>query len=163
MDDGIYYASKPYYTISHISNEYIIKTFDYKFFISLHGDISSEKTLSNRSSGRYKNHFISYEIIFTNKISYYINGDIVIINKLLKHLNYIGKKTSLGWGKISTINIEELSEDMSLFKNGIPSRHLPNIEKYKAYNMAQVNIPLVPPYWERSDDIALIYIDTKNE
>jgi len=60
--DGMYHTSKPHYRISHISNEMITKKFDYKYFIILNGDISSEKTLSNKVSGRYKNHLISYEV-----------------------------------------------------------------------------------------------------
>jgi len=163
FSDGIYHTSKPNYTISHISNEIITKKFDYKYFIALNGDISSQKTLSNKVSGRYKNHIISYEVIFTKEIVYYINGDIDIVKNLLKNLNYIGKKTALGWGKISKITIDEIDNDLSLFKNNIPNRHLPNIKKYKTKNMALLNIPLIHPYWKVTDELSLIYIGVHNE
>ena len=78
-------------------------------------------TITNNRSGRYKQHKVEFELIYTDKITYYLNGDYEYIEKLLQHLNFVGKKTSIGWGKIFSIEMEELKEDFSLFKNNMPS------------------------------------------
>lgn len=156
MSDGVYHTSKPFYEINHISNETIIKSFDLDLYLELQGDMGNASTITNNSSGRYKQHKVEFELINTDKITYYVNGDYEYIENLLQNLNFIGKKTSIGWGKIFSIEMEELKEDYSLFKDNIPSRHLPDIPKYKSKNVYKVNIPLTPPYWRACNDIALV-------
>lgn len=114
----------------------------------------------NPNTNNLRQHKVEFELIYTDKIIYYVHGDYEYIEKLLENLNFIGKKTSIGWGKIFSIEMEELKEDYSLFKDGSPSRHLPNISKYKKTNMYKVNIPLTPPYWRACNDIALVSKDT---
>ena len=96
MSDGIYHTSKPFYEISHISNETIIKKFNLDLYLELEGDMSNAPTITNNRSGRYKQHKVEFELIYTDKITYYLNGDYEYIEKLLQHLNFIGKKTLLG-------------------------------------------------------------------
>jgi CRISPR type IV-associated protein Csf3 len=163
MSDGIYHTSKPFYNVKYIFTDTICKHFDFLTYASLGGDTTHHKTLQNKKSGRYKNHVIKYELISTDYIIYYINGDFNMICSLLSKLNYIGKKCSLGWGKISNIDICECDEDYSLYKNGIASRHLPNIKNYNSKYMAKVNMPLMPPYWKQSEDISLIDIRSIND
>ncbi|MCT7487088.1 hypothetical protein N5T98_10855 [Aliarcobacter cryaerophilus] len=160
MSDGIYHTSKPFYEINHIANETIIKSFNIDLYLELKGDMTNAPTITNNRSGRYKQHKVEFELIYTDKITYYVNGDYKYIEKLLQNLNFIGKKTSIGWGKISSIEMEELKEDYSLLKNEIPSRHLPDIPKYRKTNMYRVNMPLTPPYWRSCNDIALVSKDT---
>lgn len=158
MTDGIYHTSKPVYFTKYISNEVLLKRFDYRTFIHLNGDISAQKTLSNNQSGRYKNYLLNFELEHLDNIIYYINGEKDEITKLLQSFNFIGKKASLGWGKIFKIDIEELQNDYSLFnENNIPMRHFPNITKYKSHNMSEVLLPLTPPYWEHTNSISLVY------
>ena len=159
MSDSIYHTSNPIYEISHISNETIIKSFNLDMFIDLDGDMTHHKTITNNRSGRYKQHKVDFEVIFTKQIVYYICADYEIIQQLLSKLNYIGKKVSIGWGKIKSIDIEEIDEDLSLYMDKIPNRHLPNTKKYQAKNMKKVFIPLTPPYWKTTDDIALVYCE----
>lgn len=160
MSDGIYHTSKPFYEISHIANETIIKSFNIDLYLELKGDMTNAPTITNNRSGRYKQHKVEFELVYTDKIIYYLNGDYEYIEKLLQNLNFIGKKTSIGWGKIFSIEMEELKEDYSLFKDGKASRHLPDIPKYNNTNMYRLNIPLTPPYWRSCNDIALVSKDT---
>ncbi len=160
MSDGIYHTSKPFYEINHISNESIVKMFDLELFLSLNGDMKGEKTILDKTSQRYKYYINRYEVFHTNQIIYYVNGNYHTICNLLKNLNYIGKKSSLGWGKILKIDIESIKEDYSLFIDKIPSRHLPNIDKYiKLPNLYKTLLPLTPPYWQTCKNEALIYMD----
>lgn len=156
MSDGIYHTSKPFYEISHITNETIIKSFNLDLYLELQGEMSHAQTITNNRSGRYKQHKVDFELIYTDKIIYYVNGEYEYIEKLLQNLNFIGKKSSIGWGKIFSIEMEELKEDYSLFKDNIPSRHLPDIETYRNKNMCKVQLSLTPPYWRKCKDIALV-------
>ncbi|KAB7889740.1 hypothetical protein [Poseidonibacter ostreae] len=160
MSDGIYHTSKPFYEINHISNETIIKSFNLNLYLELDGDMTYAQKILNPNSNHLRQHKIELELIYTDKITYYVNGDYEYIEKLLQNLNFIGKKTSIGWGKIFSIEMEELKEDFSLVKDNIPSRHLPDISKYKSKNLYKVNIPLTPPYWRTCNDIALVSKDT---
>jgi len=157
--DGVYHTSKPFYKILHISNDSIIKNFTIPLFVQLDGNHEYEKRVSNRRSDRYKKHIQNFELIYTEKIQYYACGDFDIIKTLLSNLNYIGKKASLGWGKILKIEIEEIENDYSLFKHNKAMRHLPNIKKYQNATMYAANIPLTPPYWKQTNDLALVQID----
>lgn len=157
MSDGIYHTSKPTYQISYIGNETIIKSFNLNMFINLDGDMTHSKTITNISSGRFKKHKIDFEVIFTDKIVYYICANYDVVKELLSNLNYIGKKVSLGWGKIKSLEIEEMEKDFSLYKDNVPNRHLPNLKKYQNKDMKKVFIPLTPPYWQVNDDISLVY------
>ncbi len=159
MSYGIYHTSNPIYEISHISNETIIKSFNLDMFIDLDGDMIRHKTITNNRSGKYKQHKVDFEVIFTKQISYYICASFEEIEQLLSKLNYIGKKVSIGWGKIKSIDIEEIDEDLSLYMNNIPNRHLPDIKKYQSKNMKKVFMPLTPPYWKTTDNIALVYCE----
>lgn len=160
MSDGIYHASKPFYMISHISNESFVKMFDLNLFLLLNGDMKGEKTILDKTSQRYKYYINRYEVIHTDKIIYYINGHYDTVCSLLKNLNYIGKKTSLAWGKILKIEIQSIKEDFSLFIDNKPSRHLPNIDKYNHLpNLYKTILPLTPPYWKVCTDEALVYMD----
>ena len=87
MNDGIYHASKPFYEISHISNETIIKSFNLDLYLELQGDMSNAPTIKNNRSGRYKQHKVEFELIYTDKITYYANGHFEYIEKLLQNLN----------------------------------------------------------------------------
>ena len=160
MNDGIYHTSKPFYKISHIANETIIKSFNLDLYLELKGDMTHSAKILNPNTNNLRQHKVEFELIYTDKITYYVNGDYEYIEKLLQHLNFIGKKTSIGWGKIFSIEMEELKKDYSLFKDGSPSRHLPDISKYKKTNMYKANIPLTPPYWRACNDIALVSKDT---
>lgn len=159
MSDGIYHTSKPFYEISHISNETIIKSFNLDLYLELKGDMKNAPTITNNRSGKYKQHKVEFELIYTDKITYYVNGHFEYIEKLLQNLNFIGKKTSIGWGKVFSIEMEELKEDVSLFRDNKPSRHLPDIPKYRSKDVYKVNIPLTPPYWRTCNDIALVRKD----
>ena len=157
MSDGIYHASRPIYKINHIFNETINKSFDVSMFIEMDGHRKYNKSFQNIRSGVYKKHLVTYELLHTDSIIYYANGDFTVIAQLLSNLNHIGKKVSLGWGKVHKIEIEEISEDFSILKNGLPMRHLPDIEKYRFKDMTKTLMPLVHPYWKYNNDIALVY------
>lgn len=80
-------------------------------FAEKHADLGRSKVVTTRK-GKYKNVRNILNIYLTNKISWYVNGDIKEIMKLLKHINYIGKKRSQGFGRIKKWEYEEVEENL---------------------------------------------------
>lgn len=102
--------------------------------------------------GHYKDFIINMPMLITDKVTFYCNGDKKEIKRLLSHLRNIGKKTSIGGGKITNIKITETPEDYSFFKDNNIMRPIP----------ADMNIPLTegmtfakatykPPYWDKNN------------
>lgn len=104
------------------------------------------------NQGHFKDFMINLPLLITNKITFYCNGDKNELNRLLSHLTGVGKKTSIGSGKIKKINITETSEDYSFFKDGKVMRPIP----------ATWDIPIIEgmrfeqqsykhPYWDKNN------------
>ena len=101
---------------------------------------------------------INLPILITDRITFYCNGDKKELKRLLSHLTAIGKKTSIGGGKIHNLNITETFEDYSFFKDETIMRPIP----------ASMNIPLIPgmvlqrqpykpPYWDKNN-VTMCYV-----
>lgn len=145
--DGVYHTSFPIAKIKAFQNRTIAKNFDKVGFASIGGKINSE--MEDTQRGRYKAWFESFEAMVVDKVVYYVRGDIDVIYNLLKGLRYLGKKASIGMGKIKETIIEEIKDDYSLVQNNSPMRNLPSIEKYNNLNnSSKVLMPLNPPYWK---------------
>lgn len=152
FSDGIYHASNPIFNINFIGNEFMSKNFDNKFYKEI-GKNPNIPALYEKGSGRLKAWLVSFEKISTDKITYYVKGDFEKIADLLKNLRYIGKKASIGFGKIKSISIDEIENDLSLVQNNKAMRHLPDISKYQNLkNIGKVLLPLTHPYWKKGND-----------
>ena len=75
MSDGIYHTSKPFYKISHIANETIIKSFNIDLYLELKGDMTHSAKILNPNTNNLRQHKVEFELIYTDKITYYVNGD----------------------------------------------------------------------------------------
>lgn len=151
MSDGIYHCSNPIYKINFIDNDFLTKSFDNSMFNEV-GDKPNLSAVHNKLSGRYKSWLESYEITNVDKVFFYIHADYETIIKLFSNLRYIGKKASLGYGKINKIIIEEIEEDYSLIKDNQAMRHLPAIKKYKSLeNKSKALMFLTHPYWRKTE------------
>lgn len=149
MSDGVYHASNPIYKINFLSNEFLTKSFDNKLF-NMIGKNPTAPTLYNKKSGRYKSWLESYEKHNVEKVIYFIKGDYEIISKLVANLRFLGKKASIGYGKIDKIIIEEIETDYSLVKDNCAMRHLPAIDKYKSLSDKKKGyFNLTHPYWKK--------------
>lgn len=145
--DGIYHSSCPIYKINALSNEFITKRLDVDLLKEL-GEEKLSKAVFDSSSGRYKNWFENFEVQCIDEVYFYVNGNYDVLCDLLSNLRYIGKKSSLGFGKVIKIVVEETKEDYSLVKNNEATRYLPNIEKYKNLNsIVKRKMYMTHPYW----------------
>ena len=86
------------------------------------------------------------------KITFYCNGDKEEITRLLSYLTNIGKKTSIGSGKIRKITVKSTNEDYSFFKNDKPMRPIPaTFDVPIVPGMRFEQQPYKPPYWDKNN------------
>lgn len=118
------------------------------------------------ATGYFKNYHMPLIIKSYKQIIFYCRGNIAEVRRLLTtYITHIGKKASQGYGEIANITVEEIEEDYSLFKDGMPTRPIP-VKQYHEYmeycmqNGLQCNIqlhPANPPYW-RTDNLIQCYM-----
>lgn len=102
-------------------------------------------------SGHFKSYHMPLVLKSYKTIEFYVRGDTERVMELLeKHINFLGKKSSQGYGEVRCWSFEETEEDYSLWKDGQPMRPMPAKEceeelKGKLFNMQEYAI--IPPYW----------------
>ena len=104
------------------------------------------------NQGHFKDFMINLPLLVTNNLVFYCNGDEKELKRLLQHLTHVGKKTSIGGGRISKINITETEVDYSFFKDGAVMRPIPVDMKIPiAEGMVFQKQPYKPPYWDKNN------------
>ena len=104
------------------------------------------------NQGHFKDFMINLPTLITNKIIFYCKGDKKELKRLLGHLTHIGKKTSIGSGRIHHVHLTETEYDYSFFKDNELMRVIP----------ARMKVPLIegtvfqreaykPPYWDKNN------------
>lgn len=88
------------------------------------------------------------------KIVFYCIGEQVNIEKLLEKINFIGKKSSQGYGKVKKWEIKRVNKEGCLwYKRQLPAIKL--FEKYldfkKESHIRQIETTCRPPYWARKN------------
>lgn len=104
------------------------------------------------NQGHFKDFMINLPIIITDTITFYCNGDKKELERLLSHLTSIGKKTSIGSGRIRNITITETNEDYSFFKENHIMRPIPATMDVPVFEgMIFQKQPYKPPYWDKNN------------
>ena len=104
------------------------------------------------NQGHFKDFMINLPIIITDTITFYCNGDKKELEILLSHLTSIGKKTSIGGGRIRNITITETNEDYSFFKDNCIMRPIPATMDVPVFEgMIFQQQPYKPPYWDKNN------------
>ena len=104
------------------------------------------------NQGHFKDFMINLPIIITDTIIFYCNGDKKELERLLSHLTSIGKKTSIGSGRIRNITITETNEDYSFFKENHIMRPIPATMDVPVFEgMIFQQQPYKPPYWDKNN------------
>ena len=104
------------------------------------------------NQGHFKDFMINLPIIITDTITFYCNGDKKELERLLSHLTSIGKKTSIGSGRIRNITITETNEDYSFFKENHIMRPIPATMDVPVFEgMIFQQQPYKPPYWDKNN------------
>jgi hypothetical protein len=155
MSDGVYHTSFPVVEGDTIlyDKEQLIKKFNHDLYAK-YGEIVSKngkgKGLVNTVQGKYKAGFFSLERISADRVSYYCRGDKEVITELLSKLHFLGKKSSLGWGKITMIEVDTIENDFSIVKDEKLMRNLPKQNSFNITNNKRTLFRLTHPYWKKS-------------
>ena len=104
------------------------------------------------NQGHFKDFMINLPIIITDTITFYCNGDKKELERLLSHLRSIGKKTSIGSGRIRNITISETNEDYCFFKENHIMMPIPATMDVPVFEgMIFQQQPYKPPYWDKNN------------
>ena len=104
------------------------------------------------NQGHFKDFMINLPILITDNVTFYCNGDKKELKRLLSHLTNIGKKGSIGGGRINKVIINETTEDNSFFKDGKVMRPIPATMDVPVFEgMIFQKQPYKPPYWDKNN------------
>lgn len=99
--------------------------------------------------GNFKNFLIWSELLIVPKIYFYIRGNKEKIEEILKNVSFIGKKQSIGYGKVESYKIEVVKDDKGFkLDNSTASKPLPLDFKLSSNKVAYWNRQ--PPYWDKT-------------
>lgn len=144
-DEFIYHASV---SIFDTNDAYV--TTIYKKFCERYLDLNKVRRKKiDRTRGHFKDWQIKLVYIPARKVVFYANGDAEEIEKLLKGLPGLGKKTSIGFGAVKSYKVREIREDWSIVKDGIAMRSIP-LEAVELYSEA-VPMAWKAPYWAKEN------------
>lgn len=150
-DDGTHAASVGFYKQYGIQTEYWHKK------PSAHNklgekyiDFGKRRGKVNVSSGEYKAYRMPEVIRLVSDITFFAYGNKKKIEQLLKHMTHIGKKTSIGWGRVKKWVVEEFEEDYTDISPYGLARPIPIKKATKDHKMNAHTIQRLackPPYW----------------
>ena len=104
------------------------------------------------NQGHFKDFMINLPILITDNVTFYCNGDKKELKRLLRNLTNIGKKGSIGGGRINKVIINETTEDNSFFKDGKIMRPIPVSMKFPIFEGVNIQRqPYKPPYWDKNN------------
>ena len=142
-------------SVGIFSNPKLYKDTIYKRFTDKETHKLTRKQQTGRiktNQGHFKDFMINLPIIITDTITFYCNGDKKELERLLSHLTSIGKKTSIGSGRIRNITITETNEDYSFFKDNCIMRPIPATMDVPVFEgMIFQKQPYKPPYWDKNN------------
>jgi len=127
-----------------LENRCIVKKPEYEY-LNEHRANKIEYTIG---SGEFKAYNIWYELLKTPKIYFYVRGKKKIIEDLLQDLKFLGKKTAVGYGQVSSFMVETIADDKSMFLDeNTPARPISvkNYPPLKNTRIAYYNNKV--PYW----------------
>jgi len=105
------------------------------------------------NSGEFKMFEFMYETMQLTSVYFYVRGDVEYIDKLLKDVKYLGKKSSSGFGWVESYMLEEIEVDKSFYLNKTtPSKPLVYasfIDEIKTLKVSYYRS--LPPYSEKKD------------
>ena len=153
---SVYHSSVAIYNQSNLMMDTIYKRFTDKETYLLTKKQQQGRIHTNR--GFFKDFMINYPILLTDSLTFYCNGDKKELERLLDNISFIGKKTSIGSGKILMVEIDRIDEDYSFFKDNHVMRPIPIKFKLPIFEgMTIQRQSFKPPYWDKNN-MAMCYV-----
>ena len=148
--DDVYHASISIFDKAPLYQSTIYKRFQDKNVDKLKPRQRQGRVHTDR--GYFKDFMINLPFITPNTITFYTCADRSDLERLLPHLNSLGKKGAIGGGKILDMEIEDAETDYSFFKDGKIMRPIPH-EMARTFPLMEgsqfMNASYKPPYWDK--------------
>lgn len=120
-------------------------------------DFGGRRGKIDTSSGAYRAYHMPIFYRAALWAEWYCVCDIDVLRPMIHMVTHFGKKYAQGWGRVLRWEIEEISEDWSVWRDGqlmrgIPKYHLPKgvrAEKLGVYGVR-------PSYWDRRNQMELV-------
>jgi hypothetical protein len=127
-----------------LENRCIVKKPEYEYL----NEHRAKKIEYDMGSGEFKAYNIWNELLKTPKIYFYVRGKKEIIEDLLQDLKFLGKKTAIGYGQVSSFLVEKITEDKSIFlAENTPARPI-SVKNYPFLKNARITYyNSKVPYW----------------
>ena len=90
-------------------------------------------------------------LLLCRELVAYASGSRRGVRKCLKRIRYLGKYRGAGVGKILGFEVEQIDEDLSLFRDGRAQRYLPHPQGPRLVRPR-------PPYWNRHERCACLNV-----
>lgn len=136
---------------------------DQKYVTKIYGRFDAEnighvKTKKKRiplMSGHFKSTMVSIPTSLATEVRFYARGSLDECKWLFANVTALGKDRNKGYGAVQSMNIEEVPEDWSLFRDGvvmrpIPVREMPEGWMQPGTQASVMNLTHAPPYWNRA-------------
>lgn len=107
--------------------------------------------------GRYKAYHMPIFYRVADKIEWYCVGDKHEIEQLLSTVTHIGKKTSQGWGRVTSWAVDVWPEDWSVRRDGKLTRGVPACDVTGPANFMQYG--LRPSYYRKENQMLVVLPD----
>jgi len=104
--------------------------------------------------GHFRAYMMRLPYLPATKATFYVNGDVQEVLRLINYLPGLGKKTAYGYGMIRSVNVEETPEDYSLVKDGVAMRPLPCSLGYDSDE--RMMLAFKAPYWDKRNVAACV-------
>lgn len=111
-------------------------------------------------SGHFKNYHMPLVVKSFKEIIFFARGNLEEIKKALLSVNFIGKKSSQGYGEVREWIFEEIEENLSIVDKdnnpmrNIPARHIKKLDINKKYEYEECAI--YPPYRRKEKELCII-------
>ncbi len=145
----VLHASVAQLDVSDVNVATIYKRFDERSCHKI--DTAMKKLQIDR--GHYRAYMMRMPYLPARKITFYINGDVREILRLIQYLPGLGKKVGYGYGMIKSVSVEETPEDFSLIKDGVAMRPLPC---WFCDGEEKMMLAWKPPYWDKRNVTACV-------
>ena len=152
----VYHSSVALYNQSNLMMDTIYKRFTDKETYLLTKKQQKGRIHTNR--GFFKDFMINYPILLTDSLTFYANGDKKELERLLDNISFIGKKTSIGSGKILSIQVESIEDDYSFFKDNRIMRPLPVKFKFPLFPGMTIQRQSYKPKKKEKKNMTMCYV-----
>ena len=137
-------------SVSFFDTDTKFATTIYKRFCTEYLDLlKTKKQKITRGVGFFRDYMMKMIYVPSKNIYFYANADKDELERLLHHVVSLGKKTAYGFGKVKSVNVENIYSDHSIVSNNKAMRPIPvNMLRYAE---TKILLAYKPPYWDKNN------------